>query len=157
MEALAHVCSWLAATAISQDLQSVGWVVPTVQSVHILGIAMVVAPTILMDLRLLGVGGEGPPVARLFASLMPVVWWALLALLLSGLLLIVAEPRRELLNVMFWSKMALLAVALTVTAGLQRWSKINAPSTPPGVRAAALLSLALFVAIIGCGRWIAYV
>lgn len=162
MQAIALFCNWLGATPLSQTLQSVSWIVPTVQSIHIVGIAMVVAPTILLNMRLLGVGGKSQPIPRLFASLMPVVWCALLALVISGALLIIAEPKRELLNIVFQTKMALLIGDVASTAGLQRWAASKGPSPaqdapPPGARAAALLSLILFVAIIGCGRWIAYV
>jgi hypothetical protein len=159
---VARFCDWLSATAVSQLFQSVGWIVPTVQSVHIMAIGMVMASAILLDLRVLSVGRRNRTIPQLFASLTPVIWWALLTLLLSGGMLIVAEPRRELLNVVFRTKMALLVAAVSVTAGLQRWAAINTPSPPitlprPGVRAAALLSLLLWIAIVGCGRWIAYV
>lgn len=162
MGPVARFCDWLSATAVSQALQSVGWIVPTVQSVHIMAIGMVMASAVLLDLRVMGVGRRSQPIPRLFASLNPVIWWALLTLLVSGGLLIIAEPRRELLNLVFQTKMALLVAAVTVTVGLQRWAATDGPSPPtglprPGVRAAALLSLLLWVAIIGCGRWIAYV
>lgn len=162
MEPIARFCDWLEKTAVSQTFQSVGWVVPTVQSIHILAIAMVMAPALVLDLRLLGVRGATQPIPRLFASLTPVIWWALLVLLVSGGLLIVTEPRRELLNVVFQSKMALLVAAVAVTVGLQRWAATDPAAReedPPraGVRGAAVLSLLLWVAIVGCGRWIAYV
>jgi hypothetical protein len=161
VESIARFCDWLSATAVSQTLQSVGWIVPTVQSIHIMAIAMVMISAILVDLRLLGVGRASQPIPRLFAALNPVIWWALLVLLMSGVLLIIAEPRRELLNVVFQTKMALLVGAVSVTVGLQRWAARAASAEPGplrlGVRGAAVLSLLLWIAIIGCGRWIAYV
>jgi len=162
VEPIARFSDWLSQTAISQTFQSVGWIVPTVQSVHIMAIGLVMISAILLDARLLGVGRGRQPIWRLFAALNPVIWWALLALLISGGLLVVTEPRRELLNPVFQAKMALLVVAAAVTAGLQRWAATGASSeaaspSPPGVRIAALLSLLLWIAIIGCGRWIAYV
>jgi hypothetical protein len=160
VQPIARFCDWLGQTAVSHAFQAAGWIVPTVQSIHIMAIAMVMASAVLMDLRLLGVGRS--PIPRLFASLNPVIWWALLALLVSGGMLIVAEPRRELLNVVFQTKMALLIAAVSVTAGLQRSAAAGAPSKAAdapslGVRGAALLSLLLWVAIVSCGRWIAYV
>lgn len=162
MEPIARFSDWLSQTAISRTFQSVGWIVPTVQSVHIMAIGLVMISAILLDARLLGVGRGRQPIPRLFAALNPVIWWALLALLVSGGLLVITEPRRELLNPVFQTKMALLVVAAAVTAGLHRWAATGASPeaaspSPPGVRGAALLSLLLWVAIIGCGRWIAYV
>ena len=162
MEPIARFADWLSQTAISQTFQSVRWIVPTVQSVHIMAIGFVMISAILLDARLLGAGRGRQPISRLFAALNPVIWWALLALLMSGGLLVITEPRRELLNPIFQTKMALLVAAVSVTAGLQRWAATGAAPeavspSPPGVRGAALLSLLLWVAIIGCGRWIAYV
>jgi len=162
VEPVARFSDWLSQTTISQTLQSVGWIVPTVQSVHIMAIGMVMICAILLDARLLGLGPGRQPIPRLFAALNPVIWPALLALLISGGLLIITEPRRELLNPVFQAKMALLVFAVSVTAGLQRWAAtaalpVAAGPSPLGVRGAAVLSLVLWVAIVGCGRWIAYV
>lgn len=162
MEPIARFGDWLSRTPISQTFQSVGWIVPAVQSIHIMAIGLVMISAILLDVRLLGVGRGRQPISRLFAALNPVIWSALLALLISGGLLVVTEPRRELLSPVFQAKMALLVVAVTVTAGLQRWaatvaSSAQAGPSPPGVRGAAVLSLVLWVAIVACGRWIAYV
>ena len=162
MEPIARFGDWLSRTPISQTFQSVGWIVPAVQSIHIMAIGLVMICAILLDSRLLGIGRGRQPIPRLFAALSPVIWWALLTLLISGGLLIIAEPRRELLNPAFQTKMALLVAAVSVTVGVQRWAGTGASPeaaspSPPGVRGAALLSLLLWVAIIGCGRWIAYV
>ncbi len=59
-----------------------------------------------------------PEVARRF---LPVIWPVLLVLLITGSLLIIGEPRRSLLNTTFYFKMASLAAAVVLTAGLQ-WS-----------------------------------
>ena len=54
-QALDRFCSWLEQTPLSQAIQSAGWVVPTVQTIHILAIAAVLSSVLMLDLRLLGV------------------------------------------------------------------------------------------------------
>ena len=80
-------------------------------------------------------------------------------LLLTGMVLIIVEPGRELLSIVFWIKMALLSCALLLTAVIQKL--VRAPSSllersqfSAGVLAA--LSLALWTATLSAGRWIAY-
>jgi hypothetical protein len=86
----------------------------------------------------------------------------LLVLLLTGIVLIVGEPRRSLINSTFYIKMALLAVAIVITRGLQ-WSltvssnfwELNAARRAAG-RIAAGCSILVWSGIIFAGRWIAY-
>jgi hypothetical protein len=86
----------------------------------------------------------------------------LLILLITGSLLIIGEPRRSLLNSTFYLKMALLAVAIMLTAGLQR-SISSSPNSwdkdrrwQLAARFAATASIAVWCGILFAGRWIAY-
>ncbi len=74
-----------------------------------------------------------------------------------------AEPRRDLLNAVFQTKMALLVGAALITAIIQAAVSRNmsgwGASSKKGARPAilAVVSLGLWTAILVCGRWIAYV
>ena len=90
------------------------------------------------------------------------IWPVLLVLLITGSLLIVGEPRRSLLNSTFYLKMALLAVAILLTAGLQ-WSISSSPNFWDKDRTrriagqfAATVSILVWCGILFAGRWIAY-
>jgi Na+/melibiose symporter-like transporter len=85
-----------------------------------------------------------------------------LILLLTGSLLIVAEPRRSLLNTTFYFKMTFLAVALVLTGGLQ-WSLSSVPEFWDKNRGrrvagmfAATVSILVWCGVLFAGRWIAY-
>ena len=54
-QALLKFCAWIETTPLSQAIQTHSWVVPTVQTIHILGIAAVMAAVLMIDLRLIGV------------------------------------------------------------------------------------------------------
>src|SRR5439155_19731403 len=73
--ALLDFCSWLEQTPLSQTIQSTGWIVPAVQTVHILSIAAVLSSVLMIDLRLMGFLGRDQPLARVSARFLPVIWW----------------------------------------------------------------------------------
>jgi uncharacterized membrane protein len=107
--------------------------------------------------------GHTQSISGLARRFLPWVWWSLLVLLVTGAVLITAEPRRDLLNPVFQAKMALLVVAMAVTAIFQTTVARNmemwdlSPRKRTGAWVTAILSLLVWTAIVGCGRWIAYV
>jgi hypothetical protein len=153
-------CIWLEHTRPSQTIQTVPWIVPTVQVFHILSIAVVAASALMIALRLLGAYSIDQPGQRVAKRFLPLVWWPILILLATGLIMIVGEPGRSLKNPAFQLKMALLAGALIVTLlcqrRLRRAPAAGAAGTGVLARPLAILSLLLWAAIIFAGRWIAY-
>ena len=156
-------CDWLASTWISQSFANAGWFVPTVQTVHILAIAAVVTMLAMLNFRLLRITRSGPPVHSLAGGYVPWVWRALIVLLISGILLTITEPSRELMNDSFRLKMILVLALVVLTAVLRSTLRKDAGywSASPGRRrlgsAIALTSLLLCVSIVAAGRLIAYV
>jgi hypothetical protein len=156
-----HFCKWLESTPLSVYCAATSWIVPTVQSIHILGVCAAFASMSMLSLRLLGVWGRRRPVAAIALPVLSWLWPALGVLLLTGIVMVLAEPERELLNVTFRLKMALVAVA-AVSGWALRGSLARRPQHWDfSVERAAVkpLALALFVlwaAIVVCGRWIAY-
>jgi hypothetical protein len=160
---LHQFCMWLSATPASGVIQNTSWVIPAVQSVHIAGIALVISSVFLVDLRVLRVLGRENPIAVYASRFLPLIWFVLPVLLVTGLILIVGEPSRALENPAFQAKMVLLILACAVTFAMHRpilkeathWDPESGHSTTAKVL--AVLSLLLWVTIIFAGRWIAYV
>src|SRR3979411_973039 len=98
---LEEFIDWLGATPASLVIQKVFWIIPTVQTVHILAISVVLASMAMFDLRLMGVVGRRHGVVSLWRRFMPWVWGSLLVLAISGSILIVGEPNRALGNITF--------------------------------------------------------
>jgi hypothetical protein len=144
---------WLGETPLSLVIQNVAWIIPTVQSIHILSIAIVISSVLMVDLKLLNVLGRGQPTAIYTSRYLPWVWPTLVVLLLTGSILIIGEPARSLENPSFQIKMALLIAAMIVTALLQRPIAAGRETT---AKALAIASICLWVGIIFAGRWIAY-
>jgi uncharacterized membrane protein len=155
---------WLGATPVSLVIQKVFWIIPTVQTVHILAISVVLASMAMFDLRLLGLAGKRNSIASLSRRFMPWLWAALMVLAASGCILIVGEPKRALGNVFFELKMCMLAAAIVVTLGFQAVLKRDLASGSTDLvpahfavaKITGLLSLALWVGIAVAGRLIAY-
>ena len=159
---IAAFCDWLAATPVSQTFQDWAWFVPLVQTVHILCVAVVATPFAMLAFRLLGLTRLGLTLAVMVSQFMPWIWSALAVLLVSGMLLTVTEPARELLNFAFRAKMILvvvLAVILTILQSRLRrdpdyWTR---PARRGAARSIGVASLLVEILIVTAGRWIAYV
>jgi len=159
---LQHVCDWLTEQSISAFVANTFWVIPMVQAVHILSLAVVFTATTIINLNLAGITHSAVPRGELILRLAPWVWRALGVMAVTGVLLILGEPARSLLNPVFQTKMALLVAIMLLTIGLhiavaRDAERFSATSCGFGVRALALLSLSLWFAIAVAGRWIAYV
>jgi hypothetical protein len=151
-------CSWLDQSALSQTIQTTAWIVPTVQTIHILSVAMVVASALMIDFRLIGAFAVDQPLKRVSQRFLPLVWWPLLILLATGAIMIIGEPARSLKSPIFQLKMGLLAAAIAVTGMLGRGMTSGTLATGSRCRAwlTAIPSIMLWVGIIFAGRWIAY-
>ena len=158
---LSDVSKWLAATSLSHTIQTTGWIIPALQTVHILCVAVLFSSAVLVDLRIWRLLQRDVPLPDVGRRFLPLIWPVVLVLLISGSLLIIGEPRRSLLNTSFYIKMALLAFALALT-GLLQWSLSS-----PGFwdkdrgrriagRLAATASILAWCGIIFAGRFIAY-
>ena len=154
-------CAWLAQTPASDLVQRTRWMVPLVQTLHILSIGFVMFTTAKFSVQLAGLRRRQPsaPIEPSSTASLSWVWGALLVLALSGAVLIIGEPARELANPVFQAKMALIVVAAVLLATVQRVGARN-PSVwtqrRVTARVVAMVSLALWVAILTAGRWIAY-
>jgi len=152
---------WLAALPFSQAMRSSLWLYPIVEIVHIIGFATLVGSVLMFDLRLLGFAPQ-LPVRSLGGHLLP---WSVASLALivpAGLMMFAAHPQDFIGNPIF-----LLKLALIVTAGINAtlfhrgvyrsvyaWNAGTA--APPGAKLHALASIVIWVAVICCGRLLAY-
>lgn len=142
---------WLAATPVSRWIQNVLWIVPAVQIVHFVAVAVVLVSVLMIGLRRTGHAAAWEGTEETLARFVPCIWWALAVLLATGAVLIVGEPLRTLGNPSFWVKMALLA---TVVVALVRLSPQRAAR--PAARGLVAFNFLLWCGVAVAGRWIAY-
>lgn len=136
------------------SIASHGWAYPALEVVHICGIALLLGNLVLLELRVFG-RGAGLPVqdlARLSLGL-AAAGFSLAAA--SGLLMFASQAAELLTNRAFTLKMLLLFAAGCNAAwfhGRNSLVKLDAMA-----RGQMLLSTVIWLAVVACGRWIAYV
>src|SRR5258708_28962982 len=156
-------CVWLAATPLSVMIGSTRWVVPMVQTLHILAIAVVLSSVLMLELRVLELAGRSQSVMQAARRFLPWLLGGLAVLAMTGALLIVSEPQRSLVNSAFWTKMCLLALAVTAIFRLQRaqWRIVASQALlwPAAVarRATAVIPILLWLRIVEYGPVIDHV
>lgn len=146
---------WLSATATSQYIQVTPGIIPGLQSIHIICVAVLFAAAIMLDLRILGSGLRSEPLRAVADRFVPSILGCIPILLVTGSLLIVAEPARTLSNPSFYLKLCALALAILVTLGLRAFARGQKPVGGWQV-AGAIASLLLWATVIVAGRYIAY-
>lgn len=148
---------WLSSTPLSQVIQSTSWAIPSIQTLHILCLAILFALALSLSLRVAGRGLTAEPLSSLARRFVPAIWICLGLLLLTGALLIIAEPYRTITNPAFYLKMGLLVVAVVLTLWLASVARRQF-AKPTGLHVAvAAFSMLIWTGIIIAGRYIAYV
>jgi len=162
MTFLYHLCQWIYTTQLSTSIRESTWVFPIIESIHTLGIVLVVGTVSVFDLRLLGFIMKREPVSRIGRQVLPWTWAGFSVMFVTGLLLSIAESATNYHNAAFRIKLLLLLLVglnplifhLTIYRSVNTWDIANV--TPLRARAAATCSLALWTGIIIAGRMIAY-
>jgi len=146
---------WLSQTGPSQAMQTSTWAIPAIQCLHIVALALTFTSALLLSLRFAGLGLTAEQLPQLAARTVRRIWWLLLVLLVTGALLITAEPGRTITNQVFYLKMILLAVAILLTLWLASAARRSTKPTDLHV-AVGVLAVLVWIGIIFAGRFIAY-
>lgn len=131
----------------------VPFVYPALEAVHIVGIALLIGSLVVFELRVWGFGRalELRALARLA---LPVTVGGFALVLSSGAIMFFGQVDEMLGNKAFLVKMGLLAVAGLNAIGFHLRGGLAADDV--FARAQTALSLGLWIAVVVCGRWIAY-
>jgi hypothetical protein len=146
------------ATAFSQFIQRTHGMIACIQMVHIICLASVFALGLALALRLAGKGFGSESLDGLSRRFVPAIWIFVALLLVTGALLIIAEPIRSLPKPVFYIKMALIVLALIMTSAIAARARRaeRAGATAPGSKAMAVVYMLVWCSIIFAGRMIAY-
>jgi hypothetical protein len=132
---------------------------PAVQSFHLLGLTMLLATVVALDLRLADLGMKDYGLSSLARQLEPWTIGAIVVVISSGLLIFLATPGKYLDSRPFRLKMALLASALLFHfAVLRRFTTPDSVVRPRLINAiVAFLSVTLWFGVGWAGRAIAFI
>lgn len=154
------VFEWLEHTAPAVYIRQLPWLFPAIEIVHIIGFIVLVGSAFLFDLRLLGVA-KRLPVRDVADYVLPWSRRSLIIVIPSGLLLFISQAQALSTNEIFGLKLVLILIAFTNAGIFHRFTFRSASTwstsgTPTAAKAAALISLVVWVSVITCGRLIAY-
>ncbi len=147
---------WLSSTAISQRIQITSWAIPGIQTVHIISLSLLFAAALMLSLRIAGRGLAAEPLHLLAARFTRGIWILLVLLLISGTLLVTAEPGRTITNPVFYAKMIMLGAAVVATLCLAAAAKKQFERPSVLHVFLAVVSMLLWIGIMFAGRLIAY-
>ena len=154
---------WVQLTKIATAIREQYLPYPTILSLHLSFIAISAGMILVTNLRLLGVAMRQRPVAGMVNTLRWPKRIGFLAIVTCGLLLASSKAEEYYYNVFFWAKMSLLA-AIAVHGLYFRRDVYNraaemdqAGRIPGKAKAAAALSLVLWIGVAICGRGIGYI
>ena len=150
----------LRTTPVGRFVRTSFWAWPVLESMHFIGMSVLIGTIGLFDLRLLGFA-RGVPYAALH-RLIPLGIGAYTMNILTGLCFLSGTPDQYLWNPAFRFKVAFMAVAgLNVvffyTRVFRRLQELPPDSPPPfGARLAGAVSLTMWIGVMSAGRLLTF-
>jgi len=158
-----HLLSFMEATPWGTAVRESTWLFPTIESIHVLALVLVVGSIMVVDLRLLNVASRQRSVKELTEDVLPWTWAAFGAAAITGTLLFSSSAIRYSGIWQFEAKMCMLVLAainmgvfhLGAFRSVTHWDQPNV-RPPVAARLAGGISLAIWVSIVALGRWIGF-
>ena len=148
---------WLELTPLGAAIRDSVWLFPVIESVHLLGLAVLGGAILVVDLRLLGLGLTGRPPAYVLKQAAPWLVGALAVMFATGIPLLLSEAVKCYFRAAFWVKMGALVLALLFTFGVRnRMVRLRPGLLRWQQRGIAACSLALWLTVAAAGRWIGF-
>lgn len=155
------ILAWLETTPIAQAISTSVWMYPAFESLHYVGLALLLGGIMLIDLRLLGFARSLP--LRTMVTLLPWVWAGFIINVVTGSLMFIYGASSFGMNPAFRIKLVLMALAginallFTIAAARSGEEWVSTGRTPAGVKVIATMSMIFWVGVMTAGRWMAYV
>jgi hypothetical protein len=153
---LLPVFEWLESTPVAQTIRHSAKLIALLESIHLIGLTLLLGSILMVDLSLLGLGIGRSPASRVAKELKGWTAAGLAIMLLSGPLILSSEAIRCYRTPAFWVKMALLAIAaifhFTIHANVVFEEP---PAQRQRARWTACLSLGLWTSVALAGKAIA--
>jgi len=152
---------WLEATSWSVSMRESEWIFPLIETVHVLALSVMLFPTALMDLRLLGLAMRRESISNVRSQLLPWIWSGFAVMIVSGIFVMWSHPVKYYNSPFARAKVVLLVLA-GVNAMMFEWTaRRKVPTwdqglTPFRVKCAGAISLLIWIGVVVMGRAIAY-
>ena len=160
---LTSIFQWINDTALAENIRDSVWLFPLIECVHVVAIVFVVGSITRVDLRLMGLINRDRPVLDVHEEMLPYTWTGFAIATIFGLLMWASKPLTYFGMAFFDVKLVLIGLAFlnmlyfehmpfrTVSA----WGRD--PFPPVAARLSGAMSLAIWVSVIICGRFMGFV
>jgi hypothetical protein len=151
----------LRATGLSEAIRYYPWLWPVCETLHFIGLALLVGIVGLLDIRLLGAMKRVPIAA--FRDLLPYGILGFGINLITGVIFIVGAPDQYVNNIAFYYKLLFLVVAganalyFETTQGKRLLAMPAGEATPRAFKIAGAVSLASWFMVLYWGRMLPFV
>jgi hypothetical protein len=151
---------WLQGTAVSHAMRDLQWLWPLCETLHFVGLALLVGAAGIFDVRLLGFLKSLP-----LAAAMQLRRWAAAGIainVVTGVLFFVGAPGQYIHNSAWWAKVLFLAVAIVNVAvfetrqGARILALTAEDDTPRSFKIAGAVSLGSWAAVLYFGRMLPF-
>lgn len=149
---------WGWSTALRESLL----VFPIIEGLHLLGIALMLGPVLMLDLRLAGFAWTDQPVSKVAKTFVPYSVAGTVFMFITGILLFCATPVRAYESFWFRVKLVMLVIAgfnalyfhFKTQTTWGQWDDLKVP--PTSARLAGITSMLFWAGVVFAGRWTAY-
>jgi len=159
--ALEQVLTRLQDLSLPTQIRESDWMFPTIETVHVFALVLVVGTIMTVDLRLLGVANKERPFSQVAAEMLPWTWTAFAIAALAGMLMFSSKALIYYGDIPFRLKMVCLLLAginmvmfhWLGTRHLEAWDRGRPPRAAKFAGGASLL---LWTTIVAAGRWVGF-
>jgi hypothetical protein len=149
-------------TDVASSIRNSLFLFPMLESIHVMGLAIVFGTIAIIDLRLLGLASTHRPFRKMASDTLKWTWIAFAITFVTGGLMFTTNATVYFHNPVFQAKMTLLLLAginmgifeLTSGRSARQWETSASP--PAAAKTAAVISLMLWISVIFLGRWIGF-
>ncbi|PNG24370.1 DUF6644 family protein [Methylocella silvestris] len=153
---------WLQNSPLGAAVRMQGDLFPILETIHVISITATVGCIVIMDLRLVGLVWTKRSVGRVIGDALPVVWIGFVIALISGFALFASHAVNYWRDSWFVWKFVFMAMAFVnqlvfhIITGKDLHSWKASFQLPVSAKVAGAVSLALWIAIVACGRMIGF-
>ncbi len=156
-----NMVTWLQGTALSHAIVTYIWVWPLCETLHFVGLALIIGIVGFFDLRLIGFFRRIPVAA--VRDLMPFAIGGFSLNLVTGITFLIGHPEQYAHNIAWWFKVGFLATA-GLNAAVFEWTigprtvPLGAGAdTPMAAKAIGVVSLVAWFGVLYWGRMLPFI
>jgi hypothetical protein len=160
-ESLRGTWGWLENLPFAVSVRESAWLFPTIETVHVLALVVVIGSIFTVDLRLLGLTSRNRTFTAVAGEMLPWTWMAFAVAICAGFLLFSSKAVTYAGNLPFRLKMLFLLLAginmLTFQfLGSRAVTAWDMQTPPASAKLAGGASLLLWAAVVATGRLIGF-